>query len=175
MQWLVAGGGHAAAAGLRIEEKNVSAFRSAFCEAVAEQAAFLEEEGDLVVDAEAPLAHLDLATMQQLELLSPFGMGNHRPLFCSTAVTISSTKLLGESGKHMSMQVSQHGRQVRAIAFGNAEEWLPQLEKITDPIDIVFRPVINEFRGFRKVEIHLIDWRQHQSNVPVPHFHAATT
>ncbi len=169
-QWLVGGGGHAAAAGLRIEEKNVAGFRSAFFEAVAEQSANLDLDVDLVVDAEAALAHLDWATMQQLEELSPFGMGNPRPLFCATAVQATNAKLLGESGKHMCLHVSQHGRQIRAIAFGNAEEWMPRLENIATPIDIVFRPVINDFRGFRNVEIHLIDWREHATTVPNPHF-----
>lgn len=166
-QWLVGGGGHAAAAGLRIEERNIAAFRSAFCEVVAEQSAFLDDEGELVVDAEAALAHLDLVTMQQLESLAPFGMGNPRPVFCATGVTFSNVKLLGESGKHMSVQLAQHGHSMRAIAFGMAEEWLPQLEQLTSPVDIVFRPVINDFRGFRKVEVHLIDWRL--TNVPGPH------
>ena len=169
MQWLVGGGGHAAAAGLRIEEKNVAAFRTAFCEAVAEQTAQIDTEGEFSIDAEAAIAHLDLATLTQLELLAPFGMGNPRPLFCATGVTVSLPKLLGTSGKHLSVQLSQHGKQMRAIAFGNAEEWMPQFEHLTTPIDVVFRPVVNEFRGFRKVEMQLIDWREQDSVVPRPH------
>jgi single-stranded-DNA-specific exonuclease len=168
MQWLVGGGGHAAAAGLRIEEKNVAAFRTAFCESVAEQAAFINVEHEIKVDAEAALQHLDLATMQQLELLAPFGMGNPRPLFCATGVTLSSPKLLGTSGKHLSVTLLQHGKQMRAVAFGQAEEWLPEFERLSSPIDVVFRPVINEFRGFRKVEMHLIDWRLQDATVPCP-------
>ena len=27
------------------------------------------------------------------------------------------------------------------------------------PIEIAYRPVVNDFRGFRKVEIHIVDWR----------------
>jgi single-stranded-DNA-specific exonuclease len=172
MQWLVGGGGHAAAAGLRIEEKNVAAFRTAFCEAVAEQTAFLNTEGEWSIDAEAAIAHLDLATMTQLELLAPFGMGNPRPLFCATGVNVTGPKLLGTSGKHLSVQLVQHGKQMRAVAFGNAEEWLPQFEQLTNPIDVVFRPVINEFRGFRAVEMQLIDWREQETIVPRPHLGA---
>lgn len=169
MQWLVGGGGHAAAAGLRIEEKNVSAFRTAFCEAVAEQTAFIDSEGEYAIDAEAAIAHLDLATLTQLELLAPFGMGNPRPLFCATGVTVANLKLLGTSGKHLSVQLSQHGRQMRAVAFGNAEEWMPQLESLSGPIDVVFRPVINEFNNYRSVEMQLIDWREQESAIPHPH------
>ncbi len=68
-------------------------------------------------------------------------------------------KLLGSSGKHMSVSVcrsteSRFGRS----AFGNAEEWLPHFEQLTSPIDVVFRPVINEFNGYREVQMQLIDW-----------------
>lgn len=168
MQWLVAGGGHAAAAGLRIDERNVASFRAAFLESVAEQAAFLNTEREIKVDAEAALQHLDLATMQQLDLLAPFGMGNPQPLFCATGVSLSNPKLLGTSGKHLSAQLTQHGKQMRAIAFGQAEQWMPEFEKMSSLIDVVFRPVINEFRGFRKVELHLIDWRL-QASIPRPH------
>ncbi|MCA9133416.1 MAG: single-stranded-DNA-specific exonuclease RecJ [Planctomycetales bacterium] len=162
-EWLVAGGGHAAAAGLRIEENHLSAFRTAFLEAVAEQLGGSPQEADIEFDAEAALGQLDLAVLEQVELLAPFGMGNPRPLFCAVGVElVEPPKLLGESGRHMSAQLSQHGKRLRAVAFGQAEEWLPQLTDLTQRIDLAFRPVINDYRGFRKVELHLVDWRMHR-------------
>lgn len=160
--WIVSGGGHAAAAGLRIEECNLALFRSAFCEAVAEQCIDLDTQGEHAIDAEAALGQLDYSTVRTLEQLAPFGMGNPRPLFCCTGVEIVQLKLLGDSGKHFSLTLRQHGKLMRALAFGNAEDWMADLQKLhthQEQIDIVFRPVINEFRGLRKVEIHLVDWR----------------
>ena len=119
------------------------------------------------MDAEATLSQLDLATVNQIERLAPFGMGNPRPVFCATRVDLAETpKPLGNSGRHLSAQLSQHGKRLRAVAFGHAEEWLPELEQINAPVDLAFRPVINEYRGFRKVELHLVDWRRHQVDVP---------
>lgn len=160
---LVAGGGHAAAAGLRIEESNVSAFRSAFLEAVAEQMGHDESEAEIRFDAEAPLGQFDLSVMGQIECLAPFGMDNPRPVFCALGVELSEApKLMGESGRHMSMQLVQHGHRMRGVAFGQAEEWLPELSQLNGKIDLAFRPVINEFRGYRKVELQLVDWRVHR-------------
>ncbi|MBX3420346.1 MAG: single-stranded-DNA-specific exonuclease RecJ [Pirellulaceae bacterium] len=160
---LVSGGGHAAAAGLKINEGNLSTFRAAFLEAVAEQSSDVQHGAELEFDAEAALGQLDLSTMIQIEQLAPFGMSNSRPLFCATAVRMDQPpKPLGDSGKHLSMQLVQHGWKMRAVAFGHAEEWLPTLMQHTDDlIDLAFRPVINEYRGFRKVELHLVDWRLH--------------
>ncbi|MEO8272361.1 MAG: DHHA1 domain-containing protein, partial [Aureliella sp.] len=161
---LISGGGHSAAAGLRIEESNLSAFRSAFMEAVAEQMSDEVAEAEFDFDAEAPLGQLDLSVMSQVELLAPFGMGNPRPLFCAIGVDLAEApKLMGDSGRHMSLQLAQHGHRMRGVAFGQAEEWLPEMSEVSGKIDLAFRPVINEFRGFRKVELQLVDWRVHNA------------
>ncbi len=160
---LISGGGHSAAAGLRIEETNLSAFRSAFLEAVAEQMGDVESEAEICFDAEAPLGQFDLSVMGQVEQLAPFGMGNPRPVFCAIGVELTEApKLMGDSGRHMSLQLSQHGHRMRGVAFGQAEEWLPEMSSVDGKFDLAFRPVINEFRGYRKVELHLVDWRAHQ-------------
>ncbi len=161
---LVSGGGHAAAAGLKVEESQLAAFRAAFMEAVAEQSANAQRIAELSFDAEAALGQLDLHTLMQIEQLSPFGMQNARPLFCAIGVKmVDSPRLLGDSGKHLSMQLIQHGKRMRAVAFGQGEEWFEKLQAVGEqPIDLAFRPVINEHNGFRAVEIHLVDWRLHQ-------------
>jgi single-stranded-DNA-specific exonuclease len=163
--YLISGGGHAAAAGLTIQDSQLLAFRAAFLEAVAEQASETIAAPELTFDAQAALGQLDLSTMQQIEQLSPFGMQNTRPLFCAVGVRLrEAPKLLGESGKHFSMQIIQHGCSMRALAFGRAEEWLADLQQNHEqPLDLAFRPVINEFRGYRTVELHLVDWRLHSA------------
>ena len=161
---LISGGGHPAAAGLKLEESRLAAFRVAFMEAVAEQSAAGRSMPELCFDAETALGQLDLATLIEIEKLSPFGMQNSRPLFCAIGVQLPEPpKLLGESGKHMSMQLLQHGRRMRAVAFGQAEEWLEKMQQLgPQPVDLAFRPVINEYGGYRSVEVHLVDWRLHQ-------------
>ncbi len=76
MVWLVGGGGHAAAAGLRIEEKNVTAFRTAFLEAVAETVGFIELRSGVSRLTQKPtIAQLDFGTVTQLEQLAPLRHG----------------------------------------------------------------------------------------------------
>ncbi|HUY89118.1 MAG TPA: hypothetical protein VMV10_10315, partial [Pirellulales bacterium] len=43
-------------------------------------------------------------------------------------------------------------------AFGGGE-WADELAAVEGPLSIAFRPVINEFRGRRTVELHLVDWQ----------------
>ena len=56
------------------------------------------------------------------------------------------------------MKLSQHGVTLRAVAFGGGD-WADELAAVDGPMDVAFRPVINNFRGRQSVELHLVDWR----------------
>ncbi len=76
---LLAHGGHAAAAGLKIDEQNVDAFRNDFCEYVTEHITAEQRIAELSVDAEVFLSELTLTTVEQIQQLAPFGHSNPRP------------------------------------------------------------------------------------------------
>ena len=158
-QHLVGHGGHAAAAGLKIEERHVDSFRADFCEYAAGEISQTERTGELAVDAEVPLSMLTLDAMNQLDRLAPFGNSNPRPTFCAVGLTLDEpAKKIGGGGRHLSLKLSQFRTSMRAVAFGQGE-WADELDKIDGPIDVAFRPIINEFRGRRTVELQLVDWR----------------
>ena len=153
-------GGHAAAAGLKIEEKQLPAFRAAFCEAVATARAGQPVVAELAIDAEAPLGAFTTEVVHQIERLAPFGAGNARPLLCASGVTLAEPpKAMGNGGHHLQLRLAQHGVTLRAVAFG-AADWSEELSRLDQPIDVAFRPVINHFRGRSNVELHLVDWRR---------------
>ncbi len=156
---LVRFGGHKAAAGLTINERELAAFRGDFCEAVAQQWADKEIVPEIRIDAEAPFGQLNLESVQQMEMLAPFGAGNPRPVLCCSGVRLDApASLMGKTKQHLTVNLRQGSKVIRAVAFGSGE-WCDELNAIDGPIDIAYRPVINDFRGFRKVEIHIVDWR----------------
>ncbi len=158
-EFLIAHGGHAAAAGLKIEEQQVEGFRGAFCDVAASQISAEQRVAELFIDVEAPLSAFTLQTVQQIERLAPFGQGNARPLLCATGVTLSGPpKPIGASGHHLSLMLAQHGVTLRAVAFGGGD-WADELAAVDGALDVAFRPVINNFRGRQSVELHLVDWR----------------
>ncbi len=158
-EFLLAHGGHAAAAGLKIEEHQIEGFRGAFCEVAASQISQAQRIAELFVDVEAPFCAFTLQTVQQVEQLAPFGQGNSRPLLCTTGVElVEPPKPLGTSGHHLAMRLRQHDVTLRAVAFGGGD-WAGELAALNGPLDVAFRPVINSFRGRQSVELHLVDWR----------------
>jgi single-stranded-DNA-specific exonuclease len=162
---LIGYGGHAAAAGLRIEPDRIDGFRADFFEYAAEHISEEERTAELIIDAEAPLSAFTLRTANQLESLAPFGQDNSRPLMCTSGVTMKGPpKQIGNGGRHLSLQLLQHDVSLRAVAFGGGE-WADELNRVDRPLDIAFRPVINTFRGRRSVELHLVDWRESHASV----------
>lgn len=156
---LVTCGGHAAAAGLRIDDTQIDAFRTAFVAEVTARMPDTLRRAQLTIDGETTLAGISLHAVEQIERLAPFGQGNRRPVLCASSVTLAEApRTIGGGGRHLSLQVMQHGAKVRGVAFGGAE-WLPHLPAPGQPFHIAFKPKINEFRGRRTAEIEVIDWR----------------
>ena len=55
-EFLVAHGGHAAAAGLKIEPHQIEGFRAAFCDVAASQISEQQRVAELLINVEAPLS-----------------------------------------------------------------------------------------------------------------------
>lgn len=159
---LASHGGHAAAAGLTLEEARLDAFRADFCEYAANGITEAERIAELTIDAEAPLSAFTLKVVEQIERLAPFGQANARPLLCTSGISLASPpQPLGSGGRHIAMKLKQHDIVLRAVAFGGAD-WTDELSATTGPLEVAFRPVINNFRGRRTVELHLVDWHPGQ-------------
>jgi len=163
---LLSHGGHAAAAGLLIEEKNLEQFRGEFCLYASDKIRERQLRAELVIDAETPLSGLTLQAVDQIEQLGPFGHGNTRPLLCTSGVTLlDPPRVIGTHGRHLAMRLKQHHSVVRAVAFG-AAEWAEELGSLEGPLDVAFRPVVSTFRGPPTVELQLVDWRRAPASHP---------
>ncbi len=165
---LVTHGGHAAAAGLKITPHCVDAFRAEFCEFVAQSMTAADRVAEVAVDGEAAFSQLTLSTVQQVEALAPFGHGNPRPILCATGVGLAELpKRIGGGERHLAVKLVHHQTPMRGVAFGQGD-WFDELSQAVGLIDIVYRPVINEFQGRRSVEIHLVDWRRSNRAASTP-------
>ena len=157
-------GGHRAAAGVKLSADRVDAFREAFCADVAAHHAPTEDDLALSVDAEVRLADVTLHAVKELDAkLGPFGQANDRPTFVATDVTLAGPpKTMGKEGGHLNLRVKQHGRTLRAVAFGRGE-WAAEIQSATDggmrPLSISFTTEINSWQGRESAELRVTDWR----------------
>ncbi|MBX7169228.1 MAG: single-stranded-DNA-specific exonuclease RecJ [Pirellulales bacterium] len=156
---LLSHGGHAAAAGLKIDPRQLDTFRDLLCEHAAAERSGPDRQPELWIDAEAPLGAFTFKTLDQLEQMAPFGAGNQRPLLCATGVRLAEPpRRIGSGSRHLSLVVQQGETRLRGVSFGNGD-WADELAAVDQPLAIACRPVINEFRGRRAVELQVVDWR----------------
>ncbi len=152
-------GGHAQAAGLTLEKKNVPELRRRLTEAIREQAsptAFIPTEE---YDLEIELPETTEALIEAFSAMQPTGFGNPAPVFCVRGVHATDARAIGKDGAHLRAYLSQGGERRSAIGFrmGEAAREMPEV------IEAVLTLSINEWQGQRNVQCEL---RRFQAYMP---------
>jgi single-stranded-DNA-specific exonuclease len=152
---LLAGGGHAMAAGLSIEEGKLESFRARFAEYVASNTSEEQRLPTLVYDAEITFEQLSLEFLASYDLLQPFGNGNPQPVFIARNVGLSRPPLHMKN-QHLRFMLRQGYHEQDAVFFGGGERILPN-----PPWDIAFTIDRNTFRGRTTLQLIMQDIRMH--------------
>ncbi len=150
-------GGHAMAAGVRLEEASVGPFREAFLAHAAKTLTPEDLTPRLHVDAEIGPAQVDLRTARLLDRLGPFGAGNPRPVFAARRVRLASApRRIGRRGDHLTMYVTEARRARRAVGWGMGE--LADALGRAGSCGIAFTCRTSDYNPRRpEVELHLKD------------------
>lgn len=156
---LVTHGGHAAAAGFRVRPSRLDALRELFVRVAEERFAGEPPTPALVLDAEVPLSALTFGLLDELDKLEPYGADNPRPKFLATGLTVEGVpRRIGTGERHLSFRVRQGGTTVRAVAWGMGDR-LDELMSAGGGCCLAFTPRVNEWNGYRSVEVQVDDLR----------------
>ncbi len=150
---LIAGGGHAMAAGLSINEGKMSEFRKNFSAYVLNTTSPEQRLPKLMYDAEISFDQLSLEFLASYDLLQPFGNGNPQPVFISRKVGLSRPPLHMKNN-HLRFMLRQGYHEQDAVFFGGGEYPLPD-----PPWDIAFTIDRNTFRGRTTLQLIIQDVR----------------
>lgn len=118
-QYLTRFGGHAAAAGVEIEEEKLPAFRQAINAWAAEHAP-RPGAPELKLDAAVQLSELTLPNVQELSRLAPFGRENPMPVLLVCDAMIDGIWPMGAEGRHTRVRLRQGNDTLFASIFGVA-------------------------------------------------------
>jgi single-stranded-DNA-specific exonuclease len=149
-------GGHKMAAGLTIQPDKIEPFAADF-EAYA--ADHLQEEdvvARLDIDALVPLRQFTKETINQLELLGPFGQGNPKPVFATKGVRlIAAPRRVGTKGDHLQFAITDNTATIRCVGFrmGHLEKKLLDNEYF----NIAYEAQLNHYNGNTSVEFITTD------------------
>lgn len=148
-------GGHEMAAGLTVKAKNIEVLRKKLNEIAAEMLEGKELLPEIMVDYKLEAEDMNLKTAKQLKMLEPFGMGNANPSFVCRNLQIVDRRLVGTSGKHISLNLYDGQNNVKAIAFNMGN--LFNVLSIGKKIDIICCMDINLWNNNENLQLVIKD------------------
>lgn len=155
-EYLVAYGGHFAAAGLSLLPEHVNAFRQKFNEVVSET---IDERlliPEIIIDAEISFTEITESFYNILVQMEPYGPENMRPVFIARNVMETGySKILKE--QHVRFVVKQQQLTLTGIGFNMHDKF--DLLSMKKPLDIVFTIDENEWQGNKTLQLKMIDIR----------------
>jgi single-stranded-DNA-specific exonuclease len=146
-------GGHAQAAGVALDARNLDLFRRGLSGVAARH----EEVSPFVlrrsIDAEVGFGEIGPGLLSDLERMRPFGVGNREPLFLLRNARVSRATRMGGAGEHLRFEAEGDGGRVEGVAFHR--DSIPS--DASGRSDLLFALQENVFRGTRSVRLLLRD------------------
>lgn len=113
---LLAGGGHAMAAGLSVRPDTIPELRAFLCERLAAETEVAAAEDALEIDALITTRGADRALWQDFQRMAPFGPGNVEPTFAAADVRVERPMML--RGGHVRCTLTDaSGGKLKAVAW----------------------------------------------------------
>ncbi len=163
---LVAGGGHAMAAGFSVaadkRDEFIAFARNHLAKAVANYQQYYVRE----YAATLPLSAATIELCDQLEQVGPFGAGNAAPRFCLQGVQLVKADIIGKTQEHLRLIIAEPqstiGRSnasLKVMSFGTAQEQFGQqlLAAKGKTLSLIGRLKREEWQGRVSVSLMLED------------------
>lgn len=142
-------GGHAAAAGLSLRERDFERFSALFEEVVRGLVAPEELEHVIETDGSLEAAYLSLDMARLLES-QIWGQGFAQPLFYDEFEVINQ-RVVGE--RHLKLRLTRAGRTIEAMRFQS-------LDPFPAKVRAAYRLSVNEFNGSQSLQVIIEHWQE---------------
>ena len=154
---LLAGGGHAMAAGLSVRPDTLPELRAFLCERLAEESAVAAAADTIEIDALVTARGADRALWTDFQRLAPFGPGNPEPLFAIADARIERPMMLKGGHVRVTLADSSGGR-LKAVAW--RAEGTPAGERLMAEgaaVHVAGRLKPDDWQGRQSVELEIED------------------
>jgi single-stranded-DNA-specific exonuclease len=156
---LVAGGGHAMAAGLTVAPDRIDALATFLDARLAADVARARDDRVLLLDAVLSCGGVAPSLVEALEAAGPYGAGWPSPRVAAGPVRIVKADVVG-NGHVRAVVAGDDGRSIKTIAFRQAETALGQALLSAGPhrrLWVAGRARLDSWNGGRQAELHLDD------------------
>lgn len=154
-EWLPHYGGHTMAAGMTLPVENLDFLRQKLNELAGQWLSADDFIPLTKVDVSMDITQISLESVEQLEQLAPYGMGNPTPLVMLEDVETAGMRTIGRDDNHLKCSLSKSGTTVDAIGFN----WAHVTKKVTPKarFQVLGELSVNEWNGNRKPQLTIRD------------------
>ena len=154
---LLAGGGHAMAAGVTVRPDRIDALRAFLCERLADACAVATDQDCIEIDVLVTPSSASRPLYQSFQQMAPFGPGNPEPVFAFGEVLIQQP--MPVRGGHVRCVLADGaGGRIRAVAWRAGElELGRRLLSAQGALHVVGRLKPDDYQGRNGVEFEIED------------------
>ena len=153
-------GGHELAGGFSIGEDNAALLEKLLCEKYAALEKEIIANPANTIDAILSLGEVNEQTCKTLALMAPYGLGNPKPVFLFSNVTIVSARMFGKEKNHLEVTVTDMlGYETVAIAFFSTPESFTKKIVPDTNADLVATIEKSYFAGRCTIRLRILDVR----------------
>ena len=152
-------GGHSMSGGFSVSQEKIHLLEDAL--AGAHKEVVLVSSGELkkqyTIDATLSLSEVNEKTWKAINVLSPFGEANPKPVFQFKDVTVRGVAQFGKEKNHLKIVVADNGKFVEAISFfADANSFKREVVE-GEQINLVASLDKSYFRGRPELKLRIVD------------------
>lgn len=151
-------GGHDLAAGFVAKEEELE-FIEKNIEKMLPEKIYNSCERDIEIDLKVEPEEITNEFMEDIKILSPFGIKNSQPLFYAEKVYFTGIKKFGVDNRHFKMYICKNNKYYSAVGF-NLSCKLDKVESQAELFDIVYYPEKVEIRGEEIIQFKIKDFKK---------------
>lgn len=144
-------GGHKAAAGFDIEKGRLEEFRERFEEYASMHLSDADLLPTILLDSEIDVKDIGNRLVKEIEMLAPFGEGNPRPCFATSACLVKQARIVGSN--HLKLSLTDDAIVLDAIGFGLGDRKIKEDERYR----LAGTPEINVWNGTSTIQFKFKD------------------
>lgn len=148
-------GGHPMAAGMTLKLEDVAELRTRLNTLAEEQLSEADFVPVTYLDEEIRLEDISLSTVEEMSLLSPFGMDNPKPKVLINNAAIANMRKIGSEQNHLKVLVNEADAHLDGVGFGLGS--LVDQISPASKISFIGELSINEWNNIRKPQIFIHD------------------
>jgi single-stranded-DNA-specific exonuclease len=151
-------GGHELAGGFTVDNEKIHFLEDALSLSFS-KVKRAKDETEVSYDVQTNLGAVNMKNWKEIEKLSPFGLGNPKPLFLFEGTQVENIKKFGKngSGEHLEIVFSDSSGKAKAVAFFSGADSFEKPLVEGNKVNLLATFDLSRFRGREELRLRIED------------------